>query len=221
MFQPTRSTDDRFLTLRRLFLLLNSAYGHWQLLDDVAYFAGDTHTGMMTAPGYLLVSQGKLAKRLLSIGVKNRDCFLNGCVQNDAIRYNNASCLRIEMLACPKSHHGIEAQDETTLAAYEGLANSPEDQDLPLAVLCCNRTRQAEKYFDAMSARLYGKAMGAVAESGTLRRIVRAVHNDAHGDIVRAQFREVRDPFLLETLRILNLLMNRAYRRAARLASTA
>src|SRR5262245_21811489 len=52
---------DRRSELTRALLTLNSGYCHWQLLDDIADLQGDTAGGLITAPGFILLSQGEIA----------------------------------------------------------------------------------------------------------------------------------------------------------------
>src|SRR5262249_24773109 len=53
---------ERRTELTRALLTLNSGYCHWQLLDDIADLQGDTAGGLITAPGFILLSQGEIGR---------------------------------------------------------------------------------------------------------------------------------------------------------------
>jgi hypothetical protein len=63
LYCATRAARRRFERLEWAFLTLNGGYAHTQLLDDIADLAGDTARGLVTAPGYLLLSQGRMRAR--------------------------------------------------------------------------------------------------------------------------------------------------------------
>ena len=56
---------ERRRKLDRALLTLNSGYCHWQLLDDLADLKSDTEQGLITAPGFILLSQGTIARLFL------------------------------------------------------------------------------------------------------------------------------------------------------------
>jgi hypothetical protein len=211
------------------FLTLNAAYLHWQILDDVADLADDTAGGLITAPGYLLRSQGALAHAWLG-ATRNLqgDNFPSFSELTSAAKDSLLLCdwfthspllddHRLELASALDDNTGHPDSTATILRC--ALANIGSDLHLPLAELCQHRSAQARGYAEAMRSQNWRIAHAALRESHTPERILLAVREDARRITASIILNEPANKSLSPILCTLEMLMLRAHSKAVRTLS--
>jgi hypothetical protein len=218
LYCVTPTARRRFERLERAFLILNGGYAHTQLLDDIADLAGDTAHGLVTAPGYLLLSQGQLAERVLAAGDVDRAALHALAHASDL--------LVADLWPGPACHDRVGASagssgDDGAACAVRALANADAELSWPMQALVERRQRESAAYAGALGAGEADGAIRAVLESGVARRILGTVHDEQRTRRLRAELAAVEDHRLRSVLLLFDRLMARAYRRACRVAAAA
>lgn len=221
----TRTQEDRGRSreLIEKFVSLNDGYLHWQLLDDVADVSKDTMDGLVTAPGYILLSQGSLAQAWLN--------------QETGAGHERASIVELltkSLLLCDWFHNsplldsvrqciGFSSSDAAfenlPVAIHCSLANTSTDLRLSVEELSVRRIEQAGRYAASMKSRNWGEAIRWLNESAAAGRIVFAVNDERRRTDTLMRLGEVADTSLFRVLYILERLIRRAYLKARRAVS--
>jgi phytoene/squalene synthetase len=143
-------------TLEQAFLTLNAGYDHWQILDDLADIKGDTRQGRITTPGFILVSQGAIAERI--IACSNGTQFDNGALL-DAVRNSKLVCERFANSPLSDGiRHLIDVGGPDNKADVIdsllrcALANHEDDNLASLRQLALARQLQARNYLAALKS---------------------------------------------------------------------
>ncbi len=232
----TPTALKKYEILKEYFLSLNSRFFHWQLMDDIADITADTRDGMITSPGYVLISQAQLASHFQNyIGFLNNDIDISNKTISSIAEQNIISpaletCLLIEEFCPPLLWDEIQAyrqkadNNRITLppklaqrCARTALSNLPSDERLSMSELIARRVAQKTSYMQAMASGDRDAAVAQVLESGAAYRLL-GVAQDAHRIAgLKAKLRHLDDPALLAVLRILHGMMARACRRAVRI----
>jgi phytoene/squalene synthetase len=218
-----QTSIERRAELTRALLTLNSGYWHWQLLDDIADLQGDTAGGLITAPGFILLSQGEIA-RLFCERVDQRHALgdADGPQFLAAVRHSQLLC--DEFLSSPLydayrhcvvlSDHGSASADSVASTFRCALANGENDLRAPLPELCSRRRIEAEGYLAAMRS---GDSMAALRNlngSGAPARILAAAREEAGRERISDELASIADPSLLMMLRIMERLIARCHHKA-------
>jgi phytoene/squalene synthetase len=218
-----QTSIDRRIELTRALLTLNSGYCHWQLLDDIADLQGDTAAGLITAPGFILLSQGEIAR-----------LFCERADQSDAVgdadgRQLLAAVRRSQLLCdwflssplCDAYRHCVALSDHGSASADSfastvrcALANGENDLRVPLPELCSRRRIEAERYLAAMRSGDSMAALHSLDESGAPARILAAAGEEAARERISDELASIADPSLLMMLRIMERLIARCHRKA-------
>lgn len=231
----TSTALKKYEILKYSFLLLNSTYFHWQLIDDIADLIDDTREGMVTSPGYLLISQGQLASELQKyFDLDNNDIYtdrLHHIVDHKIINPILESGLLIEEFCSPTLWHELLAHRDrktrneggeapVTLArrwVRRALANLPPEEGLSLPELCARKAAQKENYLKAMANGEAEAAVALVLESGAAQRLLSVAQDAERVARLSAGLRLIDDPALLAILRAVQRLLQRACQRAVHL----
>jgi hypothetical protein len=208
----TPEEAQRYDLLRTIFTTLNSGYSHWQLLDDIADLREDTRASMITAPGYILVSQGNLAEQVL---LKPSD-------PTGAIWIRN-SLLMSPLCAGPSWRDSADlsthALDGSSVSGREdlvrrALANTIGDFSVPLPTLCTTRLQQITAFIEALSRGETARALSAIYESGVTVRLLSAVYDRERLARVVSVIAAVDDGALMSVIHALDTLMSHAFSKA-------
>jgi phytoene/squalene synthetase len=219
---------ERRRELVRALVALNSAYCHWQLLDDVADLKKDTRQGLVTAPGFILLSQGKLARLVLENaghGAEFGDSATRQLLEQ--VRRTRLLCdWFLSSSLCDAYRHNMRAisaeqsqsSDPVSHTIRCALANVENDLSVPLLDLCRCRDSQAEGYLTAMQSRDSIAALSNLNASGTSFRILLAAQEDVAREQIRDDLSRIVDRPLLMMLRIMEALITRCHGKAGRAA---
>jgi hypothetical protein len=219
------ATCEQRRTLERAFLKLNSAYFHWQLLDDVADIDSDMEHGLVTGPGFILLSQGSIARRYLDVTTASERC--GDAEMRDVEAAVDRSKLLCEWFAssplCDRYRHFFATGDSMSAESLQhlvrcALANCECDLDVPLSQLCAARDQQSQDYLTAMKSREWTEARRHLAASRASVRIMLAAQEEAAREMARTEMGRVEDGFLLKTLDIIEMLARHCGAKARRLA---
>jgi hypothetical protein len=156
--------SSRFVALDRGLRILNRYYRHWQLVDDVADLVDDTEIGLVTAPGFILLSQGNLARSFLDGEFSTLD---EAAVADFALRTGLISGHFVELLLPPP-----KKTDGPVWLISRALQNSASEESLDLEALAMLRVNQAWRYRDAIGSGNSSGALAAVDESRVAERIL-------------------------------------------------
>jgi phytoene/squalene synthetase len=215
---------ERRRELVRALVALNSAYGHWQLLDDVADLKKDTHQGLVTAPGFILLSQGKLARLVLENtrhGVEFGDSTARLLIEQ--VRRSRLLCdWFLSSSLCDTYRHCMgpisdgksQFSDSVGHAIRCALANVENDLSVPLLDLCRYRDSQADGYLTAMRSRDSIAAFSSLSASRTSFRILLAAQEDAARERIGDELSRIVDCSLLMMLQIMEALIARCHAKA-------
>jgi phytoene/squalene synthetase len=218
---------ERRTELTRALLTLNSGYWHWQLLDDVADLQGDTAAGLITAPGFILLSQGEIAR----LFCERAD---QGHAPGDADSRQLLAAVRRSQLLCDEflssplcdayrhgvvlSDHGSASADTIGSTVRCALANGESDLRAPLPELCSRRRIEAESYLAAMRSGDSMAALRDLHESGAPARILAAAREEAARERISDELASIADSSLLMMLRIMERLIARCHHKACGVA---
>ncbi len=197
-------SDARRRKLSRIFRLLNSTYFHWQLIDDIADLRKDTQATIVSAPGYLLLSQGQLAREISGV------LSAKGRVELRALQSLwqsvEASWLLCDVfLFAPllDGHRTVIAgflnspakcdAENARKAFAAALANRVSDFDSDLAALCYERARQADGYLGALQSGDADVAVAFVEESGACDRILQSAYSEVVAERAEKEIAAVSD----------------------------
>lgn len=214
---------ERFRRIEELFLLLNSAYLHYQLLDDVADLEEDLHQGVIAGPAAMLLAQGTLAEFTMQRRAQydSGDVFAMDAALAEAIDESRLLCP--ELLRSPFFDRvravigGPPPFVDHQLALRYALANTETDLKLPLDRLILERVNQARRYMVAAKSRELACARDKVLESGVCSRIVVAAGDEVSLGIFQDRL-SPGDRAATRVLYILERLMQHTYRAAYRVA---
>ena len=213
------TADERRRQLDGAVRRLNAAYFHWQLLDDVADINGDTRHGLVTGPGFILLSQGGIASRHLEAedapgqaGVMAAEIDRSRLLCEQFAASPLCDCDR-QLFPAGGAASPADAQQLVRCA----LANREGDLDRPLAELCAARDRQAQGYLAAMKSRDWSAARRHLDASGASVRIMLAAQEDATRETARTELQRVDDQDFLKTLDIIEMLTRHCGAKACRL----
>jgi hypothetical protein len=218
-----QTSIERRTELTRALLMLNSGYCHWQLLDDIVDLQGDTAGGLITAPGFILLSQGEIAR----LYCERAD---QGHAPGDADGRQLLAAVRRSQLLCDwflssplcdayrhcvvLSDHGPTSADSIGNTIRCALANGENDLNVPLPELCSRRSREADGYLAAMRSQDSMAALRNLHESGAPARILAAAGEDAARERISDELASIADPSLLMMLRIMERLIARCHHKA-------
>lgn len=218
---------ERRAELTRALLTLNSGYWHWQLLDDVADLQGDTAGGLITAPGFILLSQGEIA-RLFCERADQRHAPGDAYSRQLLAAVRGSQLLCDEFLSsplCDAYRHGVVLSDHGPASADTigstvrcALANGESDLNVPLFELCSRRRIEADRYLAAMRSGDSKAALHELNESGAPARILAAAGEEAARERISEELASIADPSLLMMLRIMERLIARCHRKACGVA---
>jgi phytoene/squalene synthetase len=218
---------ERRLMLARALLELNSGYCHWQLLDDVADLQKDTAQGLITAPGFILLSQGAIARLFRERA--DQDHALGDADGREllaAVRRSQLLCdWFLSSPLCDGYRHCVVPSDRDSAPEDSiggtircALANVDDDLRVPLPELCSRRASEAERYLAAMQSRDSMAALHNLDASRASSRILAAAREDAARERISDQLAPIADPSLLMMLRIMEQLIARCHRKACGVA---
>ena len=217
---------ERRRELVRGLVALNSAYCHWQLLDDVADLKKDTGQGLVTAPGFILLAQGKLARVVLSNA--DRGAEFGGPLARQLLEQVRRSRLLCDWFLwsslCDTCRHNMSAISDEESRSWDSvehpircaLANSENDLAMPILDLCLRRDSQADGYVAAMQSRDSVAALRNLRASGTPFRILLAAQEDVARQRIADELSRIVDDSLLMMLRIIEALIIRCHGKACR-----
>jgi phytoene/squalene synthetase len=224
-----QTSIERRTELTRALLMLNSGYCHWQLLDDIADLQGDTAGGLITAPGFILLSQGEIAG--LFCGRADQRHTLGDADDRQllaAVRRSQLLCnWFLSSPLCDAYRHGVVLSDHGPASADTigstvrcALANGENDLNVPLFELCSRRSREADGYLAAMRSRDSMAALRNLDASGAASRILAAAGEEAARERISEELASIAQPSLLMMLRIMERLITRCHRKACGVART-
>lgn len=220
---------ERRRELVRGLVALNSAYCHWQLLDDVADLKKDTGQGLVTAPGFILLAQGKLARLVLRNADRGDE--FSGPLARQLLEQVCRSRLLCDWFLwsslCDTCRHNMSAISDEGSRSWDSvehpiryaLANSENDLAVPILDLCRRRDSQAEGYVAAMQSRDSVAALRNLSASGTSFRILLAAQEDVARQRIGDELSRIVDDSLLMMLRIIEALITRCHAKACRAAA--
>jgi phytoene/squalene synthetase len=218
-----RTSIERRTELTRALLTLNSGYGHWQLLDDIADLHGDTAEGLITAPGFILLSQGEIA-RVFCERVDQRHALgdADGRQLLAAVRRSQLLCDEfLSSPLCDAYRHCVVLSDGGSASADTigstvrcALANGENDLGASLPELCSRRRSEAEGYLAAMRSGDSMAALRNLNQSGAPARILAGAREEAARDGTSDELASIADPSLLMMLRIMERLIARCHHKA-------
>lgn len=214
---------ERRQKLNQTFLSLNGGYWHWQILDDLADVEADTRQGLVTTPGYVLVSQGALARTYLERApAQEMTCSGKPALVETAL----GSGLACERFWASPLSDGFRylinrSRAEDTPATCDGLmrcalTNSDDDAFVDLRQLSLARRDQAASYTAAMKAGDPDAALDALAQSRVGIRILAGVDEDVVRIEARDRMASIPDTASRTMLGIIELLIRHCYRKAQR-----
>jgi hypothetical protein len=209
----------------RAFCRLNAGNFHWQLLDDLADEAADTEHGLITAPGFILLSQGAIAGRCRAAMDVAERFGPAGSALIDDIRRSQLLCDRFRFSSlCDRHRHALADPEDTGAPAPDSiedtvrcaLANCEDDLAFPLSELCARREEQSQSYLAAMRDHDGAAARRSLRDSKAGLRILLAAQEETAREFARDELRLLRDGALLKVLRIVELLTMHCYGKARR-----
>jgi hypothetical protein len=214
----TQEDRGRSQELIDKFVSLNQAYLHWQLLDDVVDVSKDTIDGLVTAPGYILLSQGSLARVWLNEEREPRDKrpSIGELLAESSLLCNWFQNTPLQNIGFSSSGAGFP---NLTTAIHCSLANTTTDLGLSVEELSIRRVDQARRYAASMKSRNWGEAIRLLDESAAAGRIVLAVNDELRRIDALLSLGEIADVSLFRVLYILERLIRRAYIKAHRAIS--
>jgi|WetSurMetagenome_2_1015567.scaffolds.fasta_scaffold56738_1 hypothetical protein len=118
---------EKLNRLRNTFLALNKCYWHWQLIDDVADLIKDSADKIISAPGYIVISQGQLSQFVLTLGK------LNSFNQSKALDIYITESRLLESYLPFAEHYSPE--DNIYLRTKISLSNTADDLNMDLKEL--------------------------------------------------------------------------------------
>jgi phytoene/squalene synthetase len=205
---------DRRRELDRAFFALNEAYCHWQLLDDVADYVKDTADGLITAPGYILISQGMIAHRYVCLGEQVPDTRMQDHSSlADFVWRSHVLCdWFLYSSLCDAYRHDIFDRSKPAPHVAEtlvrcALSNCEEDARLSLSTLCNDRLEQANQYIAAMKTGSWSAASRALVQSRVNFRILFAAEEECARARAKGFLSTISDHALLDMLRLLEMLI--------------
>ena len=220
--------QSRRREFERAFFNLNAGNFHWQLLDDLADEKTDTEGGLITAPGFILLSQGMIAGRCLTgMDVAERFCETAVGELKSAVQRSELLCDRFESSSlCDRYRHSFAdlesdssvQSDSLQNAVRCALANCADDLVLPLWELCSLREEQARHYLAAMKDRDWAAARRCLFASKAGFRILLATQEESAREFAKDELHQIRDTSLLKILRIIEMLTMHCYGKARRAA---
>lgn len=217
------ASRERRRRLEDACLTLIAGYWHWQILDDLADIKKDTRQGLVTTPGFILLSQGALARSYLDSTGKTS---FGNAVSSPQVSTILASELVSErFLASPLTdefRHLISlSRPADTPAARESmlrcaLVNS--DDDVSADLVCMSRARrdQAASYLDAMKSGDWSAALNVLGQSRVMGRVLSSVNQAVAQSEARARLGLIQDPPSHAVLGIVEMLIRHCYRKARR-----
>lgn len=227
LFCPSQQSVKRYDMLKENFLKINKAYFHWQLIDDIADIIKDTFEGIVSAPGYLLISQCKVAEKVLSSLVDSPElvepftylqksnllnkhfsswqkCMKEICIEFDSIEdINIEKITHMQAIACIKY----------------SLANTSEELTLSLDELCNLRINEGNTYIDTMRNRDYSRAVQTLGKSCVSNRILESVSDPILDQRISEVLDKVDDVNLLNIIKLGRYIINRTYIKAIRVVT--
>lgn len=210
--------------LEGAFLALNGGYWHWQILDDLADVGVDTRQGRVTTPGFVLLSQGALARRHLDgantgqIGRSARASLTDDVLNSGLVCERFVSSPLMDGF---RHLIGRSRQADTARSSLEGmlrcaLVNDEGDVSTDLTRVSETRRDQAACYLAAMQSRDWDRALDALARSGVANRLLSSIDEDVAGIEARRQVASIAGRAPRTMLAIIELLIRHCYRKAIR-----
>jgi phytoene/squalene synthetase len=209
---------ERRNKLQQAFLELNAGYCHWQMLDDLADIKDDTREGRVTAPGFILLSQGAVARKYLEA----TDMSAEGEWRTLLDATRQSMLVEGRFLTSPLCDPyrlivGQPCNAQVVDAAVRcALMNDDGDRLVSLRELARARSHHARSYLLAMQSGEPEEALRALSESRVAERILFAVADDAARIEARERLRSVADRPSLMMLHIIEALIRHCYRKALR-----
>ncbi|WP_186294531.1 squalene/phytoene synthase family protein [Bradyrhizobium guangdongense] len=221
------TTSERRRNLEDDCLTLIAGYWHWQILDDVADIRGDTRQGLVTTPGFILLSQGALARSYLDcVSTTTRENAAESATTSPPVAAILATELVSErFLASPLAddfRHLISlSHPADTPAARESMLRCAlvnGDDDVSADLICIARARrdQAASYVDAMRSGDWSAALNVLGQSRVMGRILVTVDQDVGQSEARERLALIRAPSSRAVLGIVEMLIRHCYRKARR-----
>jgi phytoene/squalene synthetase len=217
------TSRERCRKLEDASLTLNAGYWHWQILDDLADVRVDTRQGRVTTPGFILLSQGALARSYLDTANETQVGRSAISSRVDTILNSQLVCERF--LASPLAddfRHLIDLSRPTdTPGTCESmlrcaLTNNEDEFFLDLTQISLARRDQAASYLAAMTSGDWNAALDALAQSRVAGRVLSSVDEDIARIEVREQMALISDRASRTVLMIVELLIRHCYRKARR-----
>lgn len=210
--------------LEGAFLALNKGYWHWQILDDLADVGVDTRQGRVTTPGFVLLSQGALARSHLDSANAAQVGGSARALLTDAVLNSGLVCERfVNSPLMDGFRHliGRSRQADTARSSLDGmmrcaLVNSEDDVSIDLTRISVTRRDQAACYLAAMQSRDWDRALDALAQSGVANRLLSSIDEDIAGIEAREQVASIAGRAPRTMLAIIELLIRHCYRKAIR-----
>jgi hypothetical protein len=220
-----KGSGDRFGKVASSFLVLNAAYSHYQLLDDIADMQEDINQGVIAAPGFILLSQASLAEFYLKV-CDGKDFISDSITATrvvDAVRKSDLLCP--EFLKSPIHDHFRHFLAERSVAkepTFTGaetafrcaLSNTAVDFSKPLSQLGLERSKQGIAYLHGMKSRCCAYASRALLESNASNRILSAVGEEATVAAFNRKLSEINGTAEINILYIMEQMMRRTLRAA-------
>jgi hypothetical protein len=207
----SKEAAARYALFLALFSSLNSAYVHWQLLDDIADIDEDCRCGIVGAPGYMLLSQGHVAARLLQ-SARMKPGGTPGRIQEASHIVHSSLLLPEDCGWLRQCDSGWRSESDL---AFGALSNTREDDRIAIDALCDLRIVQAARFRAAMLKGDSGSAVKALTDSKVASRVVQVVADVRRARYCRAQLR-AEGARLRATLSTIAGAMERTFRAACR-----
>ena len=212
LFCRSNSSTENFRVLEKSFLTLNQCYFHWQLIDDVADLNEDIKDSLITAPAYILLSQGQLAEKLTEI---NLDQISNGLVNSQIEKHIEESALLLNYLPFSGNINSENIYDKIKFS----LCNSHKDFDKSLKELINEKIFLKNLYERAYLSNNFKNIRHYIRQSKTCNRILSSTFNPLKIHSLEEQFSS-DDLRLKISMRVLNLLIEKCYIKALKTICT-
>lgn len=211
----------RFAEVASSFQLLNSAYVHYQLLDDLADVKEDLRQGIIGAPGFILLSQAAIAEVYLAIEddqvtfQEGNDVDLDKL--DDVIYLSDLLCseftraplfdsLRHRLLREPATNPRYR-QIGTALQC--SICNTEIELHWPVREVAAQRVRQGSEFLEALRMSKSEIALSVILKSNVTRRILASVGEDGAVAALNNALLKINNNAHIRILYIMERLMRR------------
>lgn len=219
---------SRFDEIATSFSLLNRAYVHYQLLDDLADASEDIAQQVIGAPGFVLLTQSAIGASYLRVlghdlvpdngpsGAESTEAVIDQVVHSDLLcdEFVNSPLFDGRRHLLSSGGRGELLEDRAERFVRCAISNTSAEFHEPLFRVAERRFREGDSYLTALRRRSFDAARSSLLDSRVHNRILSAAGEESAVTSLRQTLATIDNPGHLRVLYIMEGLMRRTLRAA-------